>query len=259
MTAVFLSGGSSVCDRPRSMAPMTGWGQALPLFLQGADVVNCSRAGASTKSFMERGRLGWVLDHLSPGDLHVISFGPNDMKPGDGLHTEPFEDYQGNLRRYVTETRLRGAHPVLVTSYERSVFDRYGNFRRPLKLYPAAKREVAEQMSVPVIDLNEWSVAWWRQLGPQGCRQVFLYLEPGEHPNYPEGVGDNSHLRPFGAVECARFIAGELLSRGLLPGAFFRNLESQFDPDQAVPFLDDDASERLTKERVGREIAGATK
>ncbi|MEV7521010.1 rhamnogalacturonan acetylesterase [Streptomyces sp. NPDC091371] len=238
---------------------MTGWGQALPIFLQGVDVLNCARAGASTKSFMERGRLGWILDRLRPGDLHVISFGPNDMKPGAGLHTEPFEDYQGNLRRYVIETRLRGAHPVLVTSHERSVFDKFGNFRRPLKLYPAAKRELAAQMSVPLIDLNEWSVAWWRQLGPQDCRQVFLYLAPGEHPNYPEGVGDNSHLRPYGAVEVARYVVGEMRSRGLLPGGYFRNLENQFDADHAVEFLADDESELLTKERVGRAIAGATK
>ncbi|MFC9293439.1 rhamnogalacturonan acetylesterase [Streptomyces sp. NPDC057011] len=238
---------------------MTGWGQAMPLFLQGADLINCARAGASSKSFMERGRLAWVLDHLRPGDLHLISFGPNDAKPGAGLHTEPFRDYQGNLRRYVDETRLRGAHPVLVTSHERSVFDKFGNFRRPLGLYPAAMRELAGQMSVPLIDLNEWSVAWWRQLGPQDCRQVFLYLEPGEHPNYPDGVGDNSHLRPYGAVEVARSVAGEMRSRGLLPGQYFRNLENQFDANQAVEFLDDAVSERVTKERVGRSMAGAAK
>ncbi|WP_327255635.1 rhamnogalacturonan acetylesterase [Streptomyces sp. NBC_01244] len=258
MTAIFLSGGSSVCSRQGSMAPMTGWGQAMPLFMQGVDVINCARAGASTKSFMERGRLGWIMENIRPGDLHLISFGPNDMKPGAGLHTEPFDDYQGNLRRYVIETRLRGAHPVLVPSHERAVFDRFGNFRRPLKLYPAAKREVAAQMSAPLIDLNEWSVAWWRQLGPQGCKQVFLYLEPGEHPNYPDGVGDNSHMRPVGAVECARFVAGELRSRELLPASFFRNIENQFDANQAVQFLDDVEFDRLTKERVGAAIVGAT-
>ncbi|MGW1776095.1 rhamnogalacturonan acetylesterase [Streptomyces sp. NPDC002104] len=258
MTAIFLSGGSSVCSRPGSMAPMTGWGQALPIFLQGADVINCARAGASTKSFMERGRLGWVVEHLRPGDLHLISFGLNEMKPGADLYTEAFGDHQENLRRYVVETRLGGAHPVLVPSQERAVFDRFGNLRRPLHLYPAAMREVAAQMSVPVIDLNEWTVAWWRQLGPQGCKQVFLHLEPGEHPNYPDGVADNTHLRPVGAVECARFVAGELRSRELLPAPFFRNLENQFDANQAVQFPDDAEFDRLTKDRVGAAIAGAT-
>ncbi|MFD2122447.1 rhamnogalacturonan acetylesterase [Streptomyces cirratus] len=250
MTSVFLAGESTVCGRQRSRAPMAGWGQPLPLFLQGPEVINCARAGASSTSFVQRGRLGWILEHIAPGDLLLISFGLNDMKPGEDLFAAPFDGFQSNLRHYVDEARDRGAHPVLVTPHERRVFDRFGNMRRPLHLYPAAMREVAVRLSVPLIDLNEWSVAWWRQAGPEGTRAIFLHLAPGEHPNYPEGVADNTHLRAAGAIECARFVASEMRARLLLPAACFRNLETAFDPDQAVEFPDDAAFAYLTKTRT---------
>ncbi|WP_407836700.1 rhamnogalacturonan acetylesterase [Streptomyces sp. DSM 116496] len=250
MTRIFLAGDSSVTSRQASMAPMVGWGQTLQLFVQGAEVINCARAGASTRSFLERGRLAWILENGVPGDLMLISFGLIDMKPGDGRFTEPFKEYQGFLRQYVNAARDRGMHPVLITSHERRVFDKYGNMRRPLGQYPAAMREVATQLSVPLIDLNEWSVAWWRHAGPDGTKALFLYLEPGEHPNYPKGVADNTHLRAHGGVECSRFIAAEMQNRALLPPSHFRNLQAQFDPEQAVEFLPDDVFDQQTKERV---------
>jgi lysophospholipase L1-like esterase len=249
-TRIFLAGDSSVTSRPHSMAPMVGWGQVLQFFVQGAEVVNAARAGSSSRSFLERGRLAWILENTSPGDLLLISFGLIDMKPGDGRFTEPFGDYQFFLRQYVRGARERGAHPVLVTSHERRVFDDYGNMRRPLGLYPTAMREVATGLSVPLIDLNEWSVAWWRQAGVQGTKELFLYLEPGEHPNYPDGIADNTHLRGHGALECARFVAGEMQGKGLLTPQYFRNLDAHI-PETAIEFLDDHVFEQLTKERVG--------
>lgn len=249
-TRIFLAGDSSVTSRPHSMAPMVGWGQVLQFFVQGAEVVNAARAGSSSRSFLERGRLAWILENITPGDLLLVSFGLIDMKPGDGRFTEPFGDFQHFLRQYVHGARERGAHPVLVTSHERRVFDDYGNMRRPLGLYPAAMREVALGLSVPLVDLNEWSVAWWRQAGAQGTKELFLYLEPGEHPNYPDGIADNTHLRGHGALECARFVASDMHGKGLLTPPYFRNLDAHI-PENAIEFLDDHVFEQLTKERVG--------
>ncbi|WSK01388.1 rhamnogalacturonan acetylesterase [Streptomyces sp. NBC_01320] len=253
---VFLAGDSSVTSRPRSMAPMTGWGQVLQIFIQNAEVVNAARAGASSRSFVERGRLDWILENIAPGDLLLVSFGLIDMKPGDGRFTEPFGDYQWYLRKYVLGARARGAHPVLVTSHERRVFDDHGNMRRPLGLYPTAMRELAAGLSVPLIDLNEWSVNWWRQAGAEGTKQLFLYMEPGEDPNFLEGIADNTHLRGHGAVECARFVAGEMCAQGVLTSNHFRNLEAKV-PEAAVEFLDDEVFEKLTKSRVGGRAASA--
>ncbi|MFJ3336540.1 rhamnogalacturonan acetylesterase [Streptomyces sp. NPDC086766] len=247
---VFLAGDSAVAGRPRSMAPMAGWGQALPLFLRSARVVNAARAGASSRSFLERGRLAWILGNIASQDLLLVSFGLIDMKRAEGRFTEPFRDYQHFLRRYAHGARDRGAHPVFVTCHERRVFDRHGNMLRPLGLYPSAMRELAAALSVPLIDLNEWSVAQWRRKGPEGTRNIFLHLDPGEHPNYPEGVADNTHLRVRGGLECARFVAREMRAQRLLTPEHFRDLDAAV-PEAAVDFLDDDVVERLTRSRVG--------
>lgn len=248
-TRVFLAGDSAMAGRPRSMAPMTGWGQALPLFLRQAEVINAARAGASSRSFLERGRLDWILQNIAAGDLLLVSFGLIDMKPAAGRFTEPFRDYQRFLRRYAHGSRDRGAHPVFVTCHERRVFDAHGNMRRPLGLYPEAMRELAGTLSVPLIDLNEWSAAQWRRRGPEGTRELFLHLRPGEHANYPDGIADNTHLRGHGAVKCARFVAREMKARGLLTPEHFRDLDAPV-PETAVEFLDDHVVDRLTRSRV---------
>lgn len=247
---VFLAGDSSVTSRQRSFAPMAGWGQALPLFIQGAEIINCARAGASSRSFVERGRLAWILREARPGDLVLFSFGLIDMKPGRGRHTEPFKEYQSFLRGCVDGARDRGAHPVLVTSHERRVFDAQGNLRRLLGVYPLAMKEIAAEKCVPLIDLNEWSVRWWRRAGPQGTREIFLYLATGEHPNYPQGVADNTHLRVAGAIECARFVAAEMRERAMLEPGCFADLERTRFPEDGVEWLDDHIFEELTRIRT---------
>ncbi|WP_405654924.1 rhamnogalacturonan acetylesterase [Streptomyces sp. NBC_01386] len=250
MTRVFLAGDSTVAARPHSMAPMAGWGQALPVFLQGAEVVNAAGAGASSRSFLERGRLAWILQRLAPGDLLLISFGLIDRKPEPGRHTAPFTDFQWYLRQYVHGARDRGAHPVLVTSHDRRSFDAHGNMRHPSGLYPAAVRELAAALTVPLVDLHRWTTDWWRQAGPDGTRRAFLHLEPGEHPNYPEGIEDNTHLRPAGALECARHVADTMRVTGLLPPDHFRNLDVQYLPEDCLQWPDDHTFEQVTAERA---------
>ncbi|MEI7032736.1 rhamnogalacturonan acetylesterase [Streptomyces pratensis] len=247
---LFLAGDSSVASRQRSLQPMTGWGQALPLFLRGIDTVNCARAGASARSFVERGRLGWILREARPSDLVLVSFGLIDMKHAVGRFAEPFTDYQRYLRRCVGGARDRGAHPVLVTSHERRAFDAQGNLRRLLGLYPLAMKEVAEADSVPLIDLNEWSVGRWRGAGPRATRRIFLHLEPGEHRNFPDGVADNTHLRAAGAIECARFVAGELRDRAILEPDRFARLDSPDVPEDSVEWLEDHVFDELTRTRT---------
>ncbi|MCT4352366.1 rhamnogalacturonan acetylesterase [Streptomyces sp. Je 1-79] len=253
MRRIFIAGGSGACTRQTSMAPMAGWGQVLHLFTPGAEVVNAARAGASSRSFWERGRLAWILENIAPGDLLLVSFGHNDMRAEDGRFSAPFSDFQFYLKKYISGARSRGAHPVLVPGVERRVFDAFGNMRRSLGVYPQAVRELAQATSVPLVDLHDFTCSWWEQLGSEESKNVFLYLRPGEHPNYPEGVEDNSHVRPHGALECARFVAREMYAQGLLLPECFRNLDAHI-PEQEVTWLPDDVFEHLTKSRVSEVV-----
>lgn len=92
---IFLAGDSAAVTREASKAPMTGWGQVLHFFLgsQEVEIVNCARAGASARTFSERGRLDWILQHIRPGDYLFTSFGINDAKPEEWLRTEAYGDF----------------------------------------------------------------------------------------------------------------------------------------------------------------------
>jgi lysophospholipase L1-like esterase len=250
---IFLSGDSTVVTRPVSFLPMVGWGQVLHLFVaDDVEVVNCARARASSKSFADRGRLQWIAEHLRPGDYHLISFGQCDWMPEDGIHTEPFGDFQDYLRRFVQGTRDAGAHPVLVVPQERRRIDQWGNVRRFLGDYPLATREVAREESVALVDLYAQTVAWWEELGAEGTRRVFRHLKPGE-PMLPQmKERDETHLRPEAAIECARFVVRALRDQGVLPAGRVRDLDRRRFGADELGWLDDETFAARTRERAVR-------
>ena len=43
-----------------------------------------------------------------------------------------------------------------------------------------------------------------KNLGVEDSRKLFLQLKPGENPNYPNGIEDNTHFNPFGAEVMAK-------------------------------------------------------
>ena len=59
-------------------------------------------------------------------------------------------------------------------------------------------------------DLDEKSRALYQQFGEEKSKLLFLQLEPGEHPNYPDGKVDNTHFNELGARLIAQLILKEL-------------------------------------------------
>ncbi|MCX4830772.1 rhamnogalacturonan acetylesterase [Streptomyces sp. NBC_01016] len=253
---VFVAGDSTAVTRPNTHLPMTGWAQALHLFLADeVEVVNCARARSSSKSFRERGRLRWILEQLAPGDYFIVGFGQIDWKPDPGLHTEPFDDFQEHLRAYICGTRDAQAHPVILLPYERRRVDRHSNVSRFLGDYPLAMRELAREEHVPVVDLYGQSVAWWEELGPEDSKRAFTYLRPGEPLMGVVLDADNVHVRPEGAIECARFVARSLLEQEVLPAHLVQDLGRRTFSYEELGWLDEATYDRLTKERVSRRPA----
>ncbi|MFI0778544.1 rhamnogalacturonan acetylesterase [Streptomyces sp. NPDC021212] len=218
-TTVYIAGDSTAATKQPPAAPETGWGMALPFFL--ADdrftVANHAVNGRSSKSFYDEGLLTPILAALRPGDLLLVQFGHNDEKTDDPARgTDPGTTYPQYLRRYLDGARERGARPVLLTSVERRKFDAAGNARPTHGAYPDAVRRLASAERVPLLDVQASSIALWQRLGPEATKDYFDWLEPGESPNYPAGLQDNTHFQPHGAIEVARLVARELAARRVL-------------------------------------------
>ena len=47
-------------------------------------------------------------------------------------------------------------------------------------------------------------------MGEENSRLLFLQLQPGQHPNYPEGKEDNTHFNELGARLVAQMILQEI-------------------------------------------------
>lgn len=166
--------------------------------------------GRSTKSFIAEGRWDKVLQLIQPGDYVFIEFGHNDNKPEDPeRYTTPGGDFDDNLRRFVNESREKGALPVLFNAIARrkfvndSLIDTHGE-------YIAATRRVAEELGVPFIDLNSKTDKFIREAGPEGSKNYFMHVPPGSVPLYPDGKEDNTHLNVAGARMVARMAVEEI-------------------------------------------------
>ena len=60
-----------------------------------------------------------------------------------------------------------------------------------------------------MIDMLEASKKVLKTYGDEPSRKLFLQLKPGENPNYPQGVEDNTHFNPVGAkIMCDLAVEG---------------------------------------------------
>lgn len=209
---VYLIGDSTCADKDlEKQNPERGWGQLFRAFFDGEVVVeNHAKNGRSTKSFRNEGRWDPVRDSLRGGDYVFIQFGHNDEK----VHREEVgsapEQFAENLRRYVRETRERGATPVLLTPIARRHFDEAGALLKTHGEYPERVREVARTEGVELLELEELTEAWLRELGDEASRACFMWVAKGTSPLYPDGREDNTHLNVRGAHLVSRMVAGEV-------------------------------------------------
>ena len=230
---IYVAGDSTAATYATADVPRAGWGQALPAFLRPEiDVVNGALSGASSKSFVDLGRLDLILAAIRPGDVLLVSFGHNDEKSDDpARYTEPWSTFPQYLSLYLDGARAKHAHPVLVTPVERRRFTAAGVPYLSHGEYPDAMRALAKDTGTPLIDLTASSFARWGELGPEGTKEYFLWLGAGESPNYPAGVADNTHFQAHGAIEVARLVVAEGCA---IPGRDFAALRDPSIPDDVL-------------------------
>lgn len=193
---IVLVGDSTVTDN-------AGWGLGFRQFLdEDVELVNTSRGGRSSMSFIKEGR--WEAALALKGDYYLIQFGHNDQ-PGKPGRSTTMEEYENYMNRYVNETRAAGAKPVLVTPLIRRYFKEPENPNRIVSnLVPWSDivQGIARDKNVPLIELHDRSKALCEEMGRDGVKLI--------SPVKLNGKYDGTHLNSAGYVPFGRLVAEEL-------------------------------------------------
>lgn len=201
-----LAGDSTVAAMKPGEEPMSGWGHALPEYVD-APVRNLAFGGATTESFISSGSWDRLVAEVHADDTVIIQFGHNDQKQPETLASR--DGYSRRLRRFVTETRRRGASAVLCTSCERRWFEN-GVVVPTHGDYPNAVRDLAHELDAPLIDLTVFTAWLYEDLGDAESATLLSHYAPGETAAWPEGLIDDTHFRIEGARRIAAFVARSL-------------------------------------------------
>jgi len=226
---VYLVGDSTVADYSdydgedylNKRYPIMGWGQVFQPFLRADSlsqikhlvngdsvvVLDKARGGRSTRTFFEEGRWAAVYKELKKNDVVMIQFGHNDAAVEKPERYVTIEGYKEYLRLFVRQTRQKGATPILLTPVTRNYPWKDGKIGNVHGAYPQAVKDVAQELKVQLIDLQQLSIDSFSAKGQEYVSaHYFMNLPAGKFKNYPEGQKDNTHFQPEGATEVARLV-----------------------------------------------------
>ncbi len=180
-----------------TMAPRSGYGNALCARLQQVACLNLARGGRSSKSFRAEGLWRTVLALLNErGEngqpqrtLVLIQFGHNDQPGKPGRSTDLATEFGPNMAGYVADVKAAGGEVLLITPLTRRTF-KDGQLPNDLRPWAEAILKVGAEQGVPVLDLNAVSHASVAAMGQAGADT--LAEAP---PRF-----DRTHLGPKGAA-----------------------------------------------------------
>lgn len=228
VTTIYLIGDSTVADYSleenyqTKRFPLVGWGQVFQPFFQKdslklvknilgnvkeVKIDDRAKGGRSTRTFFQEGRWAEVYKSLQKGDVVMMQFGHND---GSVEKTERYVDVQGYkefLRLFINQTREKGATPIVMTPVARNFPWKEGKLNNVHGEYPQAAKDVAKELNVKLIDLNELSMAFFTAKGQEFVtKNYFMTFEAGLYEAYPEGQKDKTHFQNAGGKEVAKLV-----------------------------------------------------
>ena len=178
---LFLVGNSTVRNgRGDGGNGQWGWGDFIAPWLDTTriNVLNRAVGGLSARTYISQGHWERVLALLKPGDFVMVEFGHNDASPVndtlrargvlrgtgpdsvvvDNLITqqkgEVVYSFGGYLRKFVRETRARGATPIINSLTPRKFWEN-GRIRRTRDGFADWAEQVAREEGVAFVNLTE--------------------------------------------------------------------------------------------------------
>jgi len=174
-----------------------GWGTFLGELFDSTKltVSNQAMAGRSSRTFFTEGRWSKVLSSLKPGDFVIMQFGHNDgSKPdtakagnrgtlkGIGEDTtllvfadgrrEIVHTYGWYIRKFVTDTKSKGAIPIICSMIPRNMW-KDGKTLRASASFGKWAADVAKEEKSFFIDLNTITGNKYDSLGPEKVKDLF--------------------------------------------------------------------------------------
>jgi lysophospholipase L1-like esterase len=221
--SLFLIGDSTVRNgRGDGANGQWGWGDYIGIYfdLEKINVVNRAVGGLSSRTYLTQGHWDRVLAMLKKGDFVMMQFGHNDDAAlndatrargtikGIGEESEEIDNvmtkqhevvhsYGWYLRKFIADTRAKGATPIVCSLIPRKLW-KDGKIGRNKENYAGWAEQVAKAENTPFIDLNEVIARRDDELGEAKVNPLF---------------GDeHTHTSKAGAELNAEVVIGELKS-----------------------------------------------
>ena len=224
LPVIFVCGDSTICDQPGEN--FASWGQMLPRFFKPDVVVaNHGESGESLRGFLGEKRWDKVLSLMKKGDYMIVQMGHNDEKES-GPNIGALTSFKTDLKRFVADTRAKGATPIIVSPMERRSFDEAGKQKLTHGDYPLAFRQVAQEDKVAFVDLTALSAVFYNTLGADKAYLAFA------------GTGtqrDATHHNNYGAYELAKIVVQGLKDNKVDLAQYIVDDFKGFDPAKPDP------------------------
>ncbi len=160
--------------------------------LEKINVVNRAVGGLSSRTYLTEGHWDRVLAMLKPGDFVMMQFGHNDNGSpatdrasikGIGPETLDVENptnhqhevvltFGGYLRKYIADTRAKGATPIVCSLVPRKTW-KDGKIARSKDSHAGWAGQVAKAEDVAFVNLNEIVARALRRAGSGKGRAAF--------------------------------------------------------------------------------------
>ena len=197
-----------------------GWGDPLVDEFDPAkiNVVNRAIGGRSSRTFLTEGRWDAVMAHLKPGDFVLMQFGHNDggklnddrcraSLRGNGEESEAIiritdkqpenvRTYGWYLRKYIADTRSKGATPIVASLIPRNIWQD-GKVGRANQSFGLWAKQAAESEDACFIDFNNILADSYEKIGPEKTASLFAGT-------------DHTHTAAAGAAFNAAIMAREI-------------------------------------------------